>query len=133
MLGATLRRLPRLPTAGFVIAVVAWWLVIGGAVALTLPFAAVPGQAARIHQPGITWWPIPVSREGFDSFQLGVRESNESKMNEAFEASEWIEARHGQEVRIVAIDGDAIQIELLEGAFRGRRAWLLSRHLGPLP
>jgi hypothetical protein len=128
---------------GLVVAVVAWWLIIGAAVMLTLPspaasatptpFIAVPGQTAHIHQPGMTWWSVPVDRVGFDLFQRGSRESDERVVTEAFEVSEWIEARHGQAVRVLAVDGDAIQVELLEGTFRGRRAWLLPRHLSPLP
>ena len=120
--------------------VVLWWLLIGGAVALSLPpparsaaprpLIAAPGQTARIHQPGMPSWPIPVSRVGFDAFQRGVREGDEAVMDEAFQVSEWIEAAHGQRVRIIAVDGDVIQIELLEGTYAGRRAWVKPRNLG---
>jgi hypothetical protein len=136
-----IRGLSRRPSTGLVIAVVLWWLLIGGAVALSLPSSArsavrgplaiVPGQTAHIHQPGMPSWPVPVNRAGFDAFQRGARESDEAAMEEAFQVSAWISASHGQEVRIVAVDGDAVQIELLEGAYMGRRAWVKPRHLGP--
>jgi hypothetical protein len=144
MLGALIRRVRRRPPTVLIIGVVAWWLLLGGAIIWLMPeptaaasssrgVAVVPGQTARIHQPGMTWWPVPVDRVGFDLFQRGSRESDERVITEAFEVSEWIEARHGQAVRVLAVDGDAIQVELLEGTFRGRRAWLVPRHLSPLP
>jgi hypothetical protein len=40
---------------------------------------------------------------------------------------------HGQAVSIVAVDAEAVQVELLEGPQRGRRAWVQPRHLGSLP
>ena len=132
---------PRRSSAGLLVLIVAWWLLIGGAVALTLaapaksasptPFAVVAGQTARIHQPGMPSWPIPVDRAGFDAFQRGAREGDEAAIEEAFQVSEWIHASHGQAVRIVAVDGEAVQVELLDGAYLGRRAWVKPRHLGP--
>jgi hypothetical protein len=47
-------------------------------------------------------------------------------------ATERQDASHGQLVRIVTVDGDAIQIELLEGLEAGHRAWLKARNLAPL-
>jgi hypothetical protein len=38
---------------------------------------------------------------------------------------------HGQEVRIVTIDGDAVEIEVLDGPYAGRRAWLKAGNLEP--
>jgi hypothetical protein len=130
---------------GLVVAVVAWWLLIGAAVALTLPapassatatptpFGVAAGRDARLHQPGMPSWPIPVERAAFDDARRGFQESDEDLIERAFATSEWLDASHGQAVTIVAVDGDAVQVELLEGTFRGRRAWLLPRHLGPLP
>ena len=128
---------------GLVVAVVAWWLVIGGALALTLPaparsatptpFAVAAGRDARIHQPGMPSWPIPVERAAFDDARRGFQESDEDLIERAFATSDWLDASHGQAVTIVAVDGEAVQVELLEGPHHGRRAWLLTRHLGPLP
>jgi CheY-like chemotaxis protein len=45
-----------------------------------------------------------------------LREGNRAMIDGAYELSEeWIEATHGQAVKIATVDGDAIQIELLEG------------------
>ncbi|HZO29722.1 MAG TPA: hypothetical protein VFH48_27405 [Chloroflexota bacterium] len=133
----------RFTAAGALAAVViGWWLLLGSAViwlmpepvasATPKPFAAVRGQTARIHQPGIPSWPIPVERVAFDEARLGFQESDEAAIMHAFAAYEWIEATHDQPVWIVTVDGDAIQIELLEGLYAGDRAWLKTRNLAPL-
>jgi hypothetical protein len=120
--------------------VVAWWLLIAGAVALTLPvparsatptpFAVAAGRTARIHQPGMPDWPVPVDRAAFDEADRGFREGDEPAIEHAFSAYSWIHVEHGRRVRIVAVDGDAVEVELLEGPQVGRRAWLKPRHLG---
>ena len=143
MLGASMRRLRRPPTTGLVVVVVAWWLIVGGAVALTLPapassatptpFALAVGRTARLHQPGMSSWPIPVERAAFDDARRGFLESDHVLIERAFATSEWLDASHGQAVSITAVDGEAVQVELLEGAFSGRRAWLMPRHLGVAP
>jgi hypothetical protein len=137
------RRRRGLSGSALTLIVVGWWLALGGAVvwlmheptasATSTPSALAPEQMARIHQPGMPSWPIPVSRAGFDAFQRGVRESDEAAIEEAFTISEWIDARHGQAVRIITVDGDAVQVELLEGTYAGRQAWLKARNLSPAP
>jgi hypothetical protein len=122
--------------------VAGWWLLLGAAVvwvmseqavsALPTSFATAESQVARINHPGPIRWVIPVNRVGFDAFKRGIREGDQSAIEEAYEASEWIEATHGQAVRIVTRDGSAIQIELLEGAYTGRRAWLTMGNLTPV-
>jgi hypothetical protein len=121
--------------------VVAGWLLVAGAVAWALPapaatppragFVAVPGLAARIHQPGLPAWPIPVERAASDAYYRGVREGDDAAIEHAFAVSAWIEVAHGQAVTIVEVDGEAIRVELLEGPQVGRRGWLKPRHLGP--
>jgi hypothetical protein len=115
--------------------VVGWWLILGGVTLWLMPeptaSATAEGRIARIHQVGLPRLPVPVSRTGFDAFQRGIRESDEVAMEEAFEVSEWIHVKHGQQARILRVDDDAIQIELLEGEHTGRRAWLKSTNLGP--
>jgi hypothetical protein len=118
-----------------------WWVLIAGSTALTLPvpaastptyaFTVAPDQRAHIHQPGIPHWPIPVDRIAYDEYYRGVRESDEGAIEYAFEVSEWIEAKHGQAVLIAVVDGEAVHIELLEGAYAGRRGWVQTRHLAP--
>ena len=135
------RGFPRRPSAGLLVAVVAWWSAIGGATLLMMPlpavsapptpFAVTAGHPARIRQPGIAAWPIPVEREAFEEAQRGFRESDEAAIEHAGTAFEWIRVEHGEAVTIVAVDGEAIQVELLGGPNVGRRAWLKSRHLGP--
>jgi hypothetical protein len=87
------------------------------------------GQIARIHQVGLRQLPIPASRAGFDAFQRGIRESDEDSIEDAFAVSEWIYVTPGQEVRIVTIDGDAVEIEVLDGPYAGRRAWLSTKNV----
>jgi hypothetical protein len=73
-----------------------------------------------------------VSRAGFDAFQRGVRESDEDAIEDAFTVSEWIHVVPGQEVQIVTIDGDAVEIEVLDGPYAGHRAWLKAKNVRPL-
>jgi hypothetical protein len=117
------------------------WLLILGLLALAVPTpsAAAPkiaavlvtGSTAHIVQPGMPDWPIPVERLAYDEHARGYREGDEEAMSYAFAAFEWIKVRDGQAVRIVEVDGLAVQVELLEGPNGGRRGWLQPRHLAP--
>lgn len=121
--------------------VVVWWLAIAGAVAQLLPppaasspiQAAVPvvGRTAHIHQPGMPGWPIPVDRPAFDEHQRGFRESDEEAVERAFTMAAWIDVRDGQHVLIAAVDGEAVQVQLLDGPSAGQQGWLTARHLRP--
>ena len=95
----------------------------------TLPLRA--GARARIRQPGIPNWPVPTSRLAFDEFQRGARESDGSAIEHAFEVSEWIAVNHDDAVRVVAIDGEVVEIELLAIPHVGRHAWVLRHQLTP--
>src|SRR5215204_2051509 len=101
------------PSLGLAGVVIAWWLLLGGAaVSATLtPFTAAPGQRARIRQPGIRDWPVPTTRLAFEGFQRGVRESDESAINDAFTDGEWLAVNHGDDVRIVAVNGEVVEVE----------------------
>jgi hypothetical protein len=117
------------------------WLVIVGALVLTVPAPGaaapkggavlVPGWTARINQPGMPDWPIPVDRLAYDEYHRGFRESDDEAIDHAFAAFEWITVQDRQAVRIVEVDGEAVQVELLEGPNAGRRGWLKPRHLAP--
>jgi hypothetical protein len=136
MLGASVRRSHRRPPAGLVVAVVAWWLLLGGAIIWLMPEPAASAssrQVAHLHQPGMPSWPIPVERAAFDDARRGFLEGDESLIERAFATSEWIAASHGQAVSIITVDGEAIQVELLDGPAAGRRAWVQPRYLSPLP
>ena len=125
----------------FTALVVTWWLLIAGLIIQVVPTPAAsspgplngpaPGHRARIHQPGIPHWPIPVEREAFDEFQRGMRESDEDAIDRAFTVSEWLPVEHGQAVMVIEIDGEAVHVELLEGTHVGRQGWLKPRNLYP--
>jgi len=121
--------------------VMIWWLLIAGVIIHVAPAPAAsspgplkgsaPGQRARIHQPGIPHWPIPVEREAFDDFQRGTRESDEDAIDRAFAISEWIPVEHDQAVVVIEVGREAVHVELLEGQHAGRRGWLQARNLRP--
>lgn len=94
-------------------------------------FQPTVGQRARAT--GIGWHPlpIPVTRAGFDEAQRGFAESDEAAINNAFEAYEWIELAERTTVRIVQVDGEVAEVELLDGPFASRTAWVRLRHLEP--
>jgi hypothetical protein len=116
-------------------------LLILGLLALAMPAPSaaaqrggallVVGSTAHIVQPGMTDWPIPVDRRAFEENNRGYRESDDEAIDHAFAAFEWFNVRDGQAVRIAEVDGEAVQVELLEGASIGRHGWLKPRHLGP--
>ena len=131
----------RPPALGLAGVVVAWWLLLAGAVAwlgdeptaaaTPKPFAAVPGEMARIHQPSVPVRPVAATRAGFNAYQRGIRDNNAVALEEAFVVSEWYAVGHGEWVRVVAVDGDAAQVELLEGGYAGRLAWMTMQELSP--
>ena len=65
--------------------------------------------------------------------EMGVNivESDEEAIEFAFAASEWIEVSDRTAVRIVTVDGEAVQIEILDGPWAGRQGWVNPRQLGP--
>lgn len=123
----------------FTALVVIWWLLLAALITQVMPAPAAssprpggriaPGQRARIHQPGIPHWPIPVERDAFDELQRGTRESDQDAIDHAFEISAWLPVEHGDAVQVVDVDGEAVQIELLEGRQAGRRGWLKPSNL----
>jgi len=116
-----------------------WWLVVGAVVVSMLPipalsarqpdFVVAVGRTVRINQPGIPVWVIPVERAAYDEYHRGFQESNDEVIEHAFTAFAWIEVSHRDAVRIVVVDGEAVQVELLEGRSGGRRGWLKTRQL----
>ena len=124
---------------GLAALVAAWWLAIAAMVVASMPgpvasapkvpFVVEPGRTAHIEQPGLPDWPMPVERAAFDELRRAYREADEHAIERATQATAWITVRHGEPVRVVAVDGDAVQVELLEGDAAGRQGWLLKRHL----
>ena len=139
--GRFLARAGRRVPVGLTISVATFWLLFAGAVVLMLPalaastpkpgFIAVSGRTAHINQPGMPDWPIPVDRRAYDEYNRGSRESDDDAIEHAFAASEWITVSDGQAVQIIEVDGEAHQVELLDGRSVGRRGWLKTRHLRP--
>src|SRR5687768_464484 len=117
-------------TIGLTVWMVTGWLLVAGAVDVVMPalagptptgrFVAVVGQTARIQQPGIPGWLIPVDRRAYDEYNRGYLEFDDELMDHAILAFEWIAVEHYQAVRILEIDGEAHHVELLEGRNVGR-------------
>jgi hypothetical protein len=111
----------RLGTVRLAVIVAAWWALLVGALAIAFPlptqpaaaggFTPVPGADAHIRALGPPGWPIPGER--------------------ALAAYAWVDVRDREAVRIVAVDAEAVQVELLEGRNAGRRGWLWAPHVGP--
>ena len=89
------------------------------------------GYEAHLKQPGMRSWPIPTSRLAFDAANRGFAESDEDAIEFAFAVAEWIEVADRNRVRILAVDGEAIHVEILDGPSAGRQGWVKPRHLGP--
>jgi hypothetical protein len=133
------RRIFRL--TGLMAVVMGFWLVVLGVVSLTAP---APAKAARtpapvvlvgglvhIYAPPLKEWPIPIDRETFDDYQRAVRESDDGRITEVIERPGWVPVADRQQVRVVVVDGNAVQIELVDGESAGARGWLLKRQLVP--
>jgi hypothetical protein len=129
-----------LPMAGLVGGLAAWWLLVAAVLFFALPAPTsselreaphrlIGQQQARVHLPAMRDLPVPTSRLAFDEFQRGVRESDEAAIDAAFEMAEWVAVNHGDDVHVVAFDGETVEIELLEGSYTGRHAWVLRRQL----
>jgi hypothetical protein len=123
--------------------VLGWWLLIGGVVVWLMPatagahptpsnrFAVVPAQTAHIYQPGVASRPVVATRAGLDTLQRTLRETDEQPIENADAIPEWIVIGQDETVRIVAINGVTVQVELLEGAYAGRFVWLEVQNLSP--
>jgi hypothetical protein len=128
-----LRAVVGLPTIGLGVLVAAWWLLIAAAVAPLLPSPGarlLPGHRAHIAR-GMRDWPIPTSRLAFDTFQRGYAAADDAAQAEALARAGWVTVNDGDAVQIVAIDGEVVEIQLLEGGYVGRLAWLKQRQLTP--
>lgn len=136
-------RVMRPPSLTLCIVVMIWWLLIAMTIVILLPgqeaavaqTAGVPmeGQAARIDLRRT--WPllIPVDRWAYDhdAGYDGFRSDDLDGITLPRAGSAWIKVWHDQLVRVVAVDGDAVQVEVLEGYYRGGLGWLAARQLGP--
>ena len=128
-------------TVALVAGVMIWWLLIFGVITLTAPtpeivgqmsrFVFVPGQSASISSPSGATWLIPTGRVTYDDYASAVRNDDGAGITSALEQPGWVVVLHGQLVRIVSVDRDAIQVDLLESPNTGGRGWLNAVDLRP--
>ena len=129
----------QLTPAGFALVwgVAAWWLLLVATIAFLSPAPAESATTGYVNLPGLpsvySTLPIPLERLAFDEAQRGYRESSEAAIDHAHTAYEWIEVSHGQAVRIITRDGEAVEVELLEGRHTGRHGWMKTSQLAPWP
>src|SRR5688572_6873 len=117
------------------------WLVIFAAIVFTVPtvstpahrlgLTVAPGRTAHLHAPPLSDWPIPVGRMEFDAYNLALDSDDEVAIAKVEAIADWIIVAADQAVLVLYVDGDAVQVELLDGADAGRRGWLKRRHLVP--
>jgi hypothetical protein len=125
----------------WVLGVSAFWLLIIGAILLTVPtpeqvaktstFGSPIGRLAYIYVPSGVPWTIPIGRATFDDYYRAAWDDDGDAIAEALKRPGWIPVADRQAVRIVDIDGAAVQVELLDGQHAGIRAWLKVHHLSP--
>ena len=128
-------------SVSLVLGVMVSWLVIFGAVAFTVPTPATPahapprtiveGDIATIQAPPLEAWPIPIDRTTYDDYHRAFLDDDEGAMMEALSRPGWIPVADRQAVRLVLVDRDAAQVEVLDGPHAGSRGWLKTRQLRP--
>ena len=119
--------------------VLAVWLGILGAAVLTMPSMAPPPSAfviepvhsAHLLAPPLLEWSIPSDRLEFDAYTLALERDDEMALAKIEAAAEWTPVRSQQMVLVVMLDGDAAQVELLDGVYIGHRGWLRRQQLVP--
>ena len=94
-----------LPGSTLTIVVISWWLLLGGAVVLAMPDSEVAAM------------PTPISRL---IGQAAIVHAGD------------LPTQDFQLVRIVTVEGDTVQFEVLEGMYAGHRGWARQRDLGPV-
>jgi hypothetical protein len=117
------------------------WLGIFEAITLTVPIEATPanrlmlapepGRPAHLHALPGPEWSIPVGRLDFDAYNLALDRDDERALAIIVAVAEWLPIRADQPVLILLAEGDAAQVQLLDGANTGRRGWLKRKYLAP--
>jgi hypothetical protein len=123
------------------VGVTSYWLLVFAAISLAAPVPAkaartphavfVPGSLATIYAPPLKEWPIPTDRTTFDDYQRAVRESDEGGITDVIGRPGWVPVADQQRVRVAAVDGTAVRVELIDGQHTGERGWPLARQLRP--
>ena len=129
---------PHRSLLGLVVVVASWWLVIFGMVALLAPSRAraasspiVAGRMATIYAPPLQAWPIPIERSTFDDYHRAFGADDEGALTEVVSRPGWVTVADRQRVSVVVVDGEAAQVEILDGPHAGGRGWLKTRQLRP--
>jgi hypothetical protein len=125
----------------WVLGVLACWLMIAAAIVVTVPapgqatqtptFFSPIGRSGHIYVPSRVAWTIPTGRDTFDDYYHAVWVDDGDAINEALSRPGWIAIIHGQAVRIVDIDTDAVQVEVWDGPHAGEKGWVKAHHLNP--
>jgi hypothetical protein len=127
--------------AALVLGVGVWWLLILGAIVLTITmteqagkaegFSIAPGQDAHLTGGQLSAWLIPIERVTFDDYHGRVLVGREGAITDDRVLRGWIGVVEGQAVRITVVGGNAVQVELLEPPNIGGHGWLPTEYLRP--
>ena len=133
------RRIFRL--TGLMAGVTGFWLVAFWLASLTVPeparaartptVAILSGSLVHIYAPPLKEWPIPIDRTTFDDYRQAVLTDDEGGLTGMVSRSGWIPVSDRRRVRVVTVNDNAVQVELVDGELAGERGWLLSRQLVP--
>jgi hypothetical protein len=130
---------PNRTTIRLVAVVVAWWLLLVGVIALTVPPSrsvdetpdVVPGHEGHIAAPSGGAWLIPVDRATYYEVERPAPDDDEAAPIDVTTRPGWLPVVEGQAVRVVDVDRAAVQVELLEEPNVGGQGWLHLNYLRP--
>ena len=130
---------PGRTTLRLAMTVVAWWLLLGGVVAVAVPApigvgegpAAVPGRVGHIATPAGVEWLIAVDRGAYYEVDRPAPDRNADGTPAVHEQPGWLVVRNGQAVKVVDVDRAAVEVELLEEPNIGGQGWLHLTYLRP--
>jgi hypothetical protein len=119
--------------------VIAWWLLIVGAVAF-MPsspagvggvLALAPGDLTHVSTPSGGAWLIPIERVTYYEVEWPSADKCEAVPADVRPQPGWLVVRDGQAVRVVEIDRSAAEVELVEEPNIGGQGWLHLQYLRP--
>jgi len=130
---------PSRTTLRLAIAVVAWWLLLSGVIAVVVPSqigagggpAAVPGRVGHIATPSGVEWLIPVDRTTYYEVDWSAPDRNEDGTIAVRDQPGWLVVRDGQAVQVLDVDRAAVEVQLLEEPNIGGQGWLHLNYLRP--
>ena len=132
-------RFPGHATRRLMSVVIAWWLLIVGAVGFmpTSPagvsgvLALAPGDLAHVSTPTGGAWLIPIERVTYYEVAWPSADNDEDVPVGVRARPGWLIVHDGQAVRVVEIDRAAAQVELAEEPNVGGQGWLHLQYLRP--